>query len=70
MEMALAISGEIASTLENLKPKSLLYRPVYRPVKVDQEKVPRWLERQKRMPRYVTATWLLVAVIVGNLISR
>ena len=29
-----------------------------------------WLERQKYMPRYITATWLLAAVIVGNLISR
>lgn len=26
-----------------------------------------WLERQSRIPRYVTASWLLSAVIIGNL---
>ncbi len=25
-----------------------------------------WLESQHRMPRYVTATWLLIVVIIGN----
>lgn len=26
-----------------------------------------WLERQSQIPRYVTASWLLCAVIIGNL---
>ena len=29
----------------------------------------RWLESKQQMPRYVTATWLMVAVILGNLFS-
>ena len=29
-----------------------------------------WLESKQKMPRYVTATWLMVAVILGNLFSR
>ena len=29
-----------------------------------------WLESRRTMPRYVTATWLMVVVIVANLFSR
>ena len=29
----------------------------------------RWLESKQQMPRYVTATWLMVAVILGNIFS-
>ena len=29
-----------------------------------------WLESKKSMPRYITATWLMVAVILGNVFSR
>ena len=29
-----------------------------------------WLESQKNMPRYVTATWLLIVVILANYFSR
>ena len=29
-----------------------------------------WLESQKKMPRYITATWLLIAVILGTLAAR
>lgn len=29
-----------------------------------------WLESKQKMPRYVTATWLMVAVILGNVFSR
>ena len=29
-----------------------------------------WLESKQKMPRYVTATWLMVAVILGNIFSR
>ena len=29
-----------------------------------------WLESRNRMPRYMTATWLLVVVIIGNMIGR
>lgn len=29
-----------------------------------------WLESQRKMPRYITATWLLIVVIVGNSLSR
>lgn len=28
-----------------------------------------WLESKQKMPRYVTATWLMVAVIIGNVFS-
>lgn len=29
-----------------------------------------WLESERPLPRYITATWLLVVVIAGNLIAR
>ena len=29
-----------------------------------------WLESRQKMPRYITATWLLIVVIIGNLIGR
>ena len=29
-----------------------------------------WLESRQKMPRYITATWLMVAVILGNIFSR
>ena len=29
-----------------------------------------WLESQHQMPRYMTATWLLAVVIIGNLLAR
>ena len=29
-----------------------------------------WLESKRKMPRYITATWLLVAVIIGSWLSR
>jgi hypothetical protein len=29
-----------------------------------------WLESKRRMPRSITATWLLVAVILGSSLSR
>jgi len=28
-----------------------------------------WLESKHAMPRYITATWLMVAVILGNVFS-
>jgi len=28
-----------------------------------------WLESKQKMPRYITATWLMVSVILGNLFS-
>ncbi len=29
-----------------------------------------WLETKQKMPRYITATWLMIAVILGNYFSR
>lgn len=29
-----------------------------------------WLESKRRMPRYITATWLLVVVMIGSAFSR
>ncbi len=29
-----------------------------------------WVESKRFMPRYITATWLMAIVIVGNLLSR
>lgn len=29
-----------------------------------------WLESQQKMPRYITATWLMVAVVIGNWFSH
>ena len=29
-----------------------------------------WLESQRKMPRYITATWLMLAVILGSWFSR
>ena len=29
-----------------------------------------WLDSRRKMPRYITATWLLVVVIIGSVLSR